>query len=144
MSASQMSALWWSRIHTAVTHFLIALVFCAAWFDLIGLVLYRRPARGNCLPIGYWLVLLGGITSFIAVASGLASTECRPFAMPGLRQHHLFVWPAFCLILVLATWRLMAGKIPRVRGLIAYEAVLLLSCLVVAGAWWTGIGVLDE
>jgi uncharacterized membrane protein len=105
-----MTALGWSRLHGAATHFPIALLFCAAFFDFLALVLHRSSSRVDYQAIGYWLVILSGLGSFVAVVSGLALTQWKLVGTGSLRQHHLFVWPAFALMVGLATWRSLVGK----------------------------------
>ena len=58
---------------------------------------------------GYWTMLLGALGSVPAVLSGLAMTKGSVLGHGALRWHHLFVWPAFALLIGLATWRVCIG-----------------------------------
>lgn len=133
-----MSLLWWSRLHGATTHFPIGLVFCAAFFDLLGLSRCRCSARTDCQMLAYWLIILGSIGSFAAVISGLALNHWQVVGSGNLRQHHLFVWPAFALIVALATWRLVTGKSPTRGALLVYVLALVGACALLVGAGWSG------
>ena len=50
--------------------------------------------------------LLGSVP---AVVSGLLMTKGSLLGHGALRMHHLFVWPAFALLVGLAVWRVSAG-----------------------------------
>src|SRR5260370_38954107 len=88
-----MDSIFWLRVHGGTTHFPIALVFGAAFFETIGLLSSSR--QRDFRIAGYWLLVLGGISSFGAVFSGLALSKWTISGKSLLLQHHLFVWPAF-------------------------------------------------
>src|SRR3954467_10263531 len=108
-----MNSLFWERAHGGLVHFPIALVFAAAFFDAAALI-PRRSADGyNFNAIGYWLVILGALGSFGAVFSGLALSKWSIGGSGLMLRHHLFVWPAFALIVGLASWRFLVGHRPK-------------------------------
>src|ERR1051325_2240648 len=105
-----MDSLFWSRVHGGATHFPIALIFAGALFDTLSLLRGRSASHADFRHLGYWLVILGALGSFGAVVSGLALSKWS-FGGTGLvAQHHLFVWPAFALIVGLGTWRFLVGS----------------------------------
>jgi uncharacterized membrane protein len=121
-----------------MTHFPIAFVFGAALFDALA---FLRRGRSNGLDfnvIGYWLMILGAIGSFGAVFSGLALSKWTIGGTGSVLRHHLFVWPAFTLIVALGTWRLLVGYRPRRLALIIYMAGLAVTCGLVGAAGFFG------
>src|SRR5207302_672356 len=115
-----MNSLFWSRVHGGVTHFPIALIFGAALFDALSFVRHRSAKQHECAIIGYWLVILGAAGAVAAVFSGLALSKWNIGGTGLMLQHHLFAWPAFALIIALATRRLLVGPNPSRTGLAAY------------------------
>src|SRR5205823_13009064 len=96
-----MDSLFWSRLHGGATHFPIALIFAATLFDALGFFSRARQARHEFKLIGYWLAMLAALSCFGAVFSGLALAKWYIAGTGLLWRHHLFVWPAFVLIVVL-------------------------------------------
>lgn len=130
-----MNSLFWSRLHGGATHFPIALVFGAAVFD--GLALFIRDAgkQREFTIIGYWLIIAGALGAFGAVFTGLALSNWVIGGTGLVLRHHLFVWPAFALIIGLATWRFLVGPTPSGKGLGVYlgTAVIASACIAIAG-----------
>ena len=133
-----MNSLFWSRLHGGATHFPIALVFGAALFDILSFVYRRSRRRRDFGVIGFWLVILGALGSFGAVFSGLALSKWQIGGTGQLLRHHLFVWPAFALIVGLATWRTLVGYHPTRRAFGLYLGTLLISCAVIGAAGFFG------
>ena len=128
---------FWTQVHGAVTHFPIALTLCSGAFDVAGLAMARRPIARDLTAVGYWSMLLGALGSLPAVISGLVMTKGVILGHGMLRLHHLFAWPAFTLLLALATWRLVAGRqMPRgmFAGYLAATAITI-GLIVVTGYW---------
>jgi hypothetical protein len=52
-----------------------------------------------------------------------------------LLRHHLFVWPAFALIVGLGTWRFLVGPVPSYRGSDVYLTFTAVAsaCISIAG-----------
>ncbi len=133
-----MNSLFWSRAHGAATHFPIALVLGAAFFDLLAFLLPRSRKGRDFRAIGYWLVILGAISSFAAVFTGLALTNWTVAGTGLILRHHLFVWPAFTLIVGAATWRFVVGREPSRRGFGIYLCAMVLACTLIGAAGFFG------
>jgi mono/diheme cytochrome c family protein len=59
--------------------------------------------------------------------------------------HHLFVWPAFALLVGLGAWRALVGDKASPRGFAIYLAVLFLTAGLMAGAgYWGGELILNS
>lgn len=129
----------WAKAHGATTHFPLALVLCSGALDAAGFVLAGRPIVRDLHAGGYWTMLLGALGTVPAVFSGLLMTKGSVLGHGALRMHHLFVWPAFALILGLATWRLLVGRRATRPMFSAYLAgVGLAAGLVLAAGYWGG------
>jgi uncharacterized membrane protein len=133
-----MNSLFWERAHGGITHFPIALIVAAAFFDTLAFF-WRRPAKQhNFKTIGYWLVILGALGSFGAVFSGLALSKWTVGGTGAVLRHHLFVWPAFALIVGLATWRFLVGNSPSRRALAMYLVTMFVGCALIGTAGFFG------
>lgn len=133
-----MSSAFLIRLHGAATHFPIAFIFGATLFDSIGFFLRDSSKRHNFQLAGYWLLILGGVGSVAAVFSGLAVSKWNPRGTELLLQHHLFIWPAFALIIGLTTWRIVVVDNPSRRAFPVYLSILAITCALIAGAGWSG------
>lgn len=133
-----MNSLFWSRLHGGATHFPIALIIGAALFDSLSLVWRGSGRRRDFAVLGYWLVTLGALGSLAAVFSGLALSKWEIGGTGALLRHHLFVWPAFTLIVGLATWRTLVGYWPSRIAFRIYLGTILLCCAVIGAAGFFG------
>ena len=133
-----MNSLFWSRLHGGATHFPIALIFAAAVFDTLSFVCRGSRRCRDFGVIGFWLVILGALGSFGAVFSGLALSKWQVGGTGQLLHHHLFVWPAFALIVGLATWRLLVGYHPARPAFRIYIGTISISCAVIGAAGFFG------
>jgi uncharacterized membrane protein len=134
-----MDAAIWAQAHGATTHFPLALVLCSGALDGAGFALAGRPAARELHAAGYWTMLGSALGSVPAVFSGLLMTKGSVLGHGALRLHHLFVWPAFALIMGLATWRILAGRRvtrPMFAGYLAVVGVA--AALVLAAGYWGG------
>jgi uncharacterized membrane protein len=131
-----MDSIFWLRVHGGTTHFPIALVFGAAFFETIGLLSSSR--QRDFRLVSYWLLVLGGISSFGAVFSGLALSKWTISGKTLLLQHHVFVWPAFALIVGLTSWRVALGNRPSRRAFGIYLSLLATACALLGGAGFSG------
>ncbi len=127
----------WARVHGGATHFPFALALASGVLDLAGSLLGERPQGRDFHAAGYWTLLLGAAGSVPAVISGLMMTKGSLLGHGALRMHHLFVWPAFALLIGLATWRLLAGQRVPVTHRFGYFAIMAGAalCLLAAGYW---------
>src|SRR5215467_12453877 len=133
-----MSSLFWERAHGGLTHLPIALIFAAAFFDALAFFRRRSPKRQEFKAIGYWLVIIGALGSFGAVFSGLVLTKGVIGGTGAILWHHYFVWPAFVLIVGLATWRFLVGQNPSGRAFKFYLAIILIGCSLMGAAGFFG------
>jgi uncharacterized membrane protein len=134
-----MEPMIWAKLHGATTHFPLALMLCSAAADAASFVLGERPLARELQAVGYWTILLGALGSVPAVFSGLVMTKGSVLGHGALRWHHLFVWPAFALLVALATWRvcIARGVTRRVFG-VYLTVVVVASGLISAAGYWGG------
>jgi uncharacterized membrane protein len=132
-----MSGLSWTDIHGGSTHFPIALLFSSFLFDLAAYVLNRDSTSRDLHAAAFYALVLGALMSFVAVLSGLVMTHWQFSGAGDLAKHHLFVWPAFGLIVALAVWRLIvrdsAGR--STFGLYLVAALVATAFMLAAGYW---------
>jgi uncharacterized membrane protein len=134
-----MDPTFWAKAHGASTHFPLALVLCSGALDGAGFVLASRPAVRDLHAGGYWTMLVGALGTIPAVFSGLLMTKGSVLGHGAMRMHHLFVWPAFALIVGLATWRLLIGRrAPRLMFASYLAGVGVAAALVLAAGYWGG------
>jgi len=134
-----MSNAVWAKIHGATVHFPIALVVCSAALDAFALVVPVIALRRSLHAAGYWTIVLGALGTVPAVVSGLAMSRGIVLGHDLLRFHHLFVWPAFALIVGLAAWRVTAGELTTKKAPIGYVGAVALAAVLIMGAgYWGG------
>lgn len=133
-----MNSLFWERAHGGLTHFPIALIFVATLFDILSFFRDRSPRCRDFNAIGYWLVILAGTGAVGAVTSGLALTKGKVLGAGLVRLHHLFVWPAFILILALVLWRVAARNEFSRRAFAAYLIAAGCACALIGVAGFVG------
>lgn len=130
---------FWANIHGGSTHFPIALLFSSFLFDAAGYGLHRKAFSRDLHIAAFYALLLGALASFVAVLSGLIISGWQFKGGGTLGKHHLFVWPAFGLIVALAVWRLLVrdkASRPAYGGYIA--ASLVATGLMLAAGYWGG------
>jgi uncharacterized membrane protein len=134
-----MDSTFWAKAHGAATHFPLALALSSVAFDAAGFALARRPVGLTLRAAGYCSMILGALGTVPAVLSGLLMTKGSLWGHGNLRLHHLFVWPAFALLIALGTWRVRQG---REMGRRAFAGYLLLAAvaagLMTTAAYWGG------
>lgn len=137
-----MSALpsdFWAKLHGASTHFPIAMILGACAFDLLAVLAWEMPLGRNASIAGMFAITLGALGGILAVASGLFLTKGEIWGSDALRWHHLFVWPAFGLMVAVASWRLIVRDRLTRRSYVVYVAVqLVLTALIAASGYWGG------
>lgn len=124
------------QLHGGATHFPIAFIFGATLFE--ALAFFRSGRRREFQIAGYWLLVLAGAGSFVAVFSGLLACKWNPCGKSLLLQHHLFVWPAFVLIVGLTSWRVAVADPLSRRASAIYLSVMLAACALVSAAGFSG------
>jgi uncharacterized membrane protein len=133
-----MNSLFWERAHGSLTHLPIAFIFAAALFDALAFIRPHSAMGGEFKAIGYWLVILGAVGCFGAVLSGLVLAKGIIGGTGTVLRHHYFVWPAFTVIVGLATWRFLVGRNSSRRGSTLYLAVMLVACSLIGAAGFFG------
>ncbi len=134
-----MDAQVWSKVHGAMTHFPIAFAPCAAMADAAGVLCTRKRLSRHFHAFSSWLIYIAALASVPAVVSGLLMTKGRMLGHGVLRLHHLFVWPAFALLIAAAAWRCFSGARMGENAGFIYSALIWLSAgLVVTAAYWGG------
>lgn len=127
----------WAELHGAIVHFPIAFSLCSLVFDAAAYVLSARPIARDLHAVGYWTLLTGAIGAVGGVVSGLVMTKGGLLGHGALRLHHMFVWPAFSLIVGLATWRMLTGQTMSRRACTGYLTVTAITAVLIsiAGFW---------
>jgi hypothetical protein len=129
----------WAKAHGATVHFPLALALGSGAIDAAALALGARPVARDLHVAGYWMMVGGALGSVPAVASGLLMTKGSLLGHGALRLHHLFVWPAFALLVALAIWRVGTGPVAPRRTFAVYLAVVAVAAgLVSAAGYWGG------
>jgi len=129
-------------MHGGTTHFPIALVMASALFDLAGLILPDNPSKTRRVGFqaaGLCTIVFGALGAFGAVGSGLVMSRGQLWGAGNLARHHLFLWPAFGMLIGLATWRLIVRDRGSSRGFKIYLAgSMLAAALMAATGYWGG------
>lgn len=129
----------WARVHGATTHFPIALVLCSGALDAVAFTLPRWTTVRDLHAAGYWSMLCGVLGTVPAVFSGILLTKGSVLGHGAMRMHHLFVWPAFALVIGLATWRVLIGRRATRAMFGGYLiGVGAAAALVLAAGYWGG------
>ena len=126
-------------MHGGSTHFPIALVFMSLLSDLAGYAWPGESRRRELHATGFYLIVAGALSSFGAVLSGLVISKWVIVGTGLTAKHHLFAWPAFALMIALATWRLITRREASRRGFAIYLAAMVLTSVLIATAgYWGG------
>ncbi len=129
----------WAKAHGATVHFPLALALCSGVLDAAAFVLGERPLARDLHAAGYWMIVVGALGSVPAVMSGLLMTKGSLLGHGALRMHHLFVWPAFALLVAMAVWRACTGKRATRRMFAGYLVVAgIVAGLLSAAGYWGG------
>jgi uncharacterized membrane protein len=132
----------WIKMHGGMTHFPIALVMVSIAFDLAGQVVpenAEKTRRAGLRAAGFYTLVLGALSSFGAVATGIVISHGEIWGRGNLARHHAFLWPAFGLVIALAVWRLVLGNRASSRAFKFYLAASVLAgALMGAAGYWGG------
>src|SRR5436190_22590902 len=101
-----MSATFWRHIHGGSTHFPIVLLLASVVFDFVAWRSRDDALRRGLHAAGLGSAVVGMLGGVGAVIGGLIMTHGRVLGRGYEKLHHLFVWPAFSLCVVIVTWRL--------------------------------------
>ena len=134
-----MDPAFWAKMHGATTHFPIAMIFGACLCDTAALCCWQKPVSGPLRTAGRYAAVIAALGSIPAVASGLAMTRGDMLGHGDLRWHHLFVWPAFALLVAAAVWRSLVREQLSRRGYAGYVGVIcVVAGLIAATGYWGG------
>ncbi len=127
----------WARLHGGSTHFPIGLLLASFLFDFAAYVARRDPLTRDLHAAAFYALLLGALASFAAVLTGLILTHWQVAGAGNLAKHHLFLWPAFALIVGLAVWRLVVrDRASRPAfGVYLLVAAVGSAFMAIAGYW---------
>jgi uncharacterized membrane protein len=133
-----MSPETWAKMHGATVHFPIALILCSGALDALGFFFPAPAIRRGLHAAGYWTLILGAAGTVPAVVSGLVMSRGVMLGHDTLRLHHVFAWPAFALIVGLATWRVLAGDFTPRKPPGGYLVAAGLAAVLVMAAGYFG------
>ena len=134
-----MDPIFWAKVHGATVHFPIALALTSGALDAAGFFLGERLLARELSAAGYWTMIGGALGSVPVVMSGLLMTKGALLGHGALRLHHLFVWPAFALLVGLAVWRVGTGQRASRKMFAAYLSIVALAAtLISAAGFWGG------
>lgn len=134
-----MSSTFWADFHGGVTHFPIALLITSFLFDFIAYILNKDPVSRDLHVASFYAILLGALASIAAVGSGLIVAGWVVLGSGDLLKHHGFIWPAFALIIGLATWRLVVREKASRGAFGIYLVVSLIAAIAISiGGYWGG------
>jgi uncharacterized membrane protein len=126
-------------MHGASTHFPIALMLVSAFCDCASLLLADAQRQRALRSAATITIVLGAAGSYAAVATGLIMTKWQIWGHGTLLHHHQFVWPAFALMVGLATWRVIKRQTAAEKPPAAYLVLMLLATGLMSGAgYWGG------
>jgi uncharacterized membrane protein len=128
----------WAKMHGATVHFPIALILCSGALDALGCFFPVAAIRRGLHAAGYWTMILGAAGTVPAVVSGLVMSRGVMLGHDTLRLHHLFAWPAFALIIGLATWRALASDFTARKAPAGYLVAAGLAAVLVMAAGYYG------
>ena len=129
----------WAKVHGAAVHFPLALALGSGGLDAAAFALGTRPYARDLRAAGYWMMVVGALGSIPAVGSGLLMTRGSLLGHGALRMHHLFVWPAFGLLVGLAAWRVCTGQRATRRMFTGYLVMVGVAAgLMATAGYWGG------
>ena len=125
-------------MHGGATHFPIALLMVSVVFDVAGFWWRSELPRREFYALGFYSLLIAAAASPVAVLSGLALSRGQLLGTGALARHHLFVWPAFGLMIGLAVWRLVVRERASRRARGSYLALATLTTVAMMTAGYLG------
>jgi len=140
-----MNASLWERLHGGSTHFPMVLLLASVGFDLIARFSRDQALRGGLHAAGLISAIVGVLGGCGAVISGLLMTNGQLVGTGLEKMHHIFVWPAFSIAVVLVGWRLFQREPLSPLKARFYLALMGLSSALMMGAgYWGGEMVLGH
>ena len=129
----------WARMHGGATHFPIALITVSVLFDYAGFWWRNEPRRREFRAFGFYSLLIAAAASPFAVLSGIALSKGKLMGSGALLLHHLFIWPAFGVLIGLAVWRLVVRENASRGASKCYLILVTIAAAAMMGAgYWGG------
>jgi uncharacterized membrane protein len=129
----------WEMMHGGSTHLPIALMLVSAGFDGLGCFVRPDRLRDQFHAAGLFTLIAGTLGAFPAVLSGLILARWEIGGTGALFWHHVFLWPAFGLLIALSVWRIIVRGRRSKSGLVIYlMAAFIAAFLVSAAGFWGG------
>ena len=126
-------------MHSGSTHLPIALMLISAVFDGLGCVIRPDRLKEQFHAAGFFTLIAGALATFPAVLSGLVLARWDIGGTGPLFWHHVFLWPAFALLIALSVWRVIVrGRRSKTGFVIYLLAAFLAAFLVSAAGFWGG------
>jgi uncharacterized membrane protein len=134
-----MNQIFWARMHGGATHFPIASLMVSVVFDYAGFWWRSESGRREFRALGFYSLLIAAAASPFAVLSGIALSKGKLMGGGDLLLHHLFIWPAFSLLVGLAVWRLVMRERASRRAAKCYLILVTMAAAAMMGAgYWGG------
>jgi uncharacterized membrane protein len=134
-----MNNVLWARMHGGATHFPIALLVVSVVFDMGALWWPDEIRRRELRAVGFYSLILAAVAAPFAVLSGIALSHGRLMGTGALLFHHLFIWPAFGLLIGLTVWRVVIGEWISRQAFGCYLVLATLTAATMLGAgYWGG------
>lgn len=134
-----MDQTFWARMHGGATHFPFTLLVVSVVFDHAGFWWRSEPRSGSLRTMGFYSLILAAAASPFAVLSGIALSRGVLMGSGALWMHHLFIWPAFGLLVALAVWRMVVRDRTSRRESGGYLVLATLAAAAMMGAgYWGG------
>ena len=129
----------WARMHGGATHFPIALLLVSVLFDQAGFWWRNEVRRREFRAVGFYSLLIAAAAAPFAVFSGIALSKGKLMGSGAMLLHHLFIWPAFTLLVGLAVWRLVVRERASRRASRGYLILATITAAAMMGAgYWGG------
>ena len=128
----------WDKLHGAMTHFPIVLLLFSTACDFVSVIFKKLPFARELRLVSFYGLAVAALASLGAVISGIALTKGDMWGRGDFGWHHRFVWPAFGLLLGLATWRVLVRDAMSRTGVCLYLILMLLASGLVAAAGYFG------
>lgn len=130
---------FWAKIHGGSTHLPIALLIASVVFDALAFLAAQDARRRDLRAAAYYTLLLAALGTIPAILSGLIVTNWDFWGSGLLQKHHLYLWPASVVTLLLAGWRLRSGTSAAEGRVKAYLGLgALAAVLMGAAGYWGG------
>src|ERR1700740_2141411 len=99
----------WEMMHGGSTHLPIALMLVSAVSDGLGCLIKTDQVRDRFYVAGFIMLIAGTLGAFPAVLSGLILARWEIGGDGALFWHHVFLWPAFGLLIGFLVWGIIFG-----------------------------------